>query len=77
VEWALVPSFVPTIAEHFANFLRARAYFSTDEIHGGRAMSAKWNWAIDNTAVRMTANLLAFGVWLATAVAIMEVAARG
>jgi hypothetical protein len=40
-------------------------------------MSAKWNWAIDNLAVRMTANLLAFGVWLATAVAIMEVAARG
>jgi hypothetical protein len=40
-------------------------------------MSAKWNWAIDNVAVRMTANLLAFGIWLAAAVAIMEVAARG
>ncbi len=39
-------------------------------------MSAKWNWAIDNVAVRMTANLLAFGVWLAASVAIMEVAAR-
>lgn len=40
-------------------------------------MSAKWNWAIDSLAVRMTANLLAFVVWLATAVVILEVAARG
>ncbi len=39
-------------------------------------MSGKWNWAIDNMAIRMTANLVAFGAWLAAAVAIMEVAAR-
>ena len=39
-------------------------------------MGARWNWAIDNMAIRMTVNFLAFGVWLATAVAIMEVAAR-
>lgn len=39
-------------------------------------MSAKWNWAIDNMPLRMMANLLAFGVWLATTIAIMEVAAR-
>jgi hypothetical protein len=39
-------------------------------------MGAKWNWAIDNMAIRMTANVVAFGLWLATAVAIMEVAAR-
>lgn len=39
-------------------------------------MSAKWNWAIDNMAVRMTANVVAFSLWLATAVAIMEAAAR-
>jgi len=39
-------------------------------------MSAKWNWAIDSVTIRMTANLLAFGVWLATAVTIMEIAAR-
>ncbi|WP_266190112.1 hypothetical protein [Candidatus Korobacter versatilis] len=39
-------------------------------------MSAKWNWAIDSFTVRVTANLVAFGVWLAAAVAIMEFAAR-
>ena len=39
-------------------------------------MSAKWNWAIDSLAVRVTANLVAFSLWLGTAVAIMEVAAR-
>ena len=40
-------------------------------------MSAKWNWAIDSLAVRVTANLLAFGVWLGAAVVILELAARG
>ena len=40
-------------------------------------MSAKWNWAIDSLPLRLTANLAAFGVWLAAAFAIMEVAARG
>jgi len=40
-------------------------------------MSAKWNWAIDNTALRVTAIMAGFGAWLATAVAIMAVAAKG
>lgn len=39
-------------------------------------MSAKWNWAIDNMAIRVTANVLAFAAWFAAAVTIMEVAAR-
>jgi hypothetical protein len=39
-------------------------------------MSAKWNWAIDNLAIRVTANMVAFGIWFAAAVAIMEIAAR-
>lgn len=39
-------------------------------------MSAKWNWAIDNMPIRVTANLVAFAAWFAAAVAIMEVAAR-
>ncbi|HEY3929469.1 MAG TPA: hypothetical protein VGL89_13930 [Candidatus Koribacter sp.] len=40
-------------------------------------MSAKWNWAIDSTALRVTAILAGFGAWLGTAVAIMAIAARG
>jgi hypothetical protein len=39
-------------------------------------MDAKYNWLIDNVAVRVTLNTVAFALWIATAVALLEVAAK-
>ena len=39
-------------------------------------MDAKYNWLIDNVAVRVTLNTVAFALWIATAVAFLEVAAK-
>ena len=39
-------------------------------------MDAKYNWLIDNTAVRLTLNTLAFALWIAVAVGIMDLAAK-
>jgi hypothetical protein len=44
----------------------------TKEIH----MDAKYNWLIDNVAIRVTLNTVAFALWIATAVALLEVAAK-
>ncbi len=34
-------------------------------------MGAEYNWIIDNTAIRMTLNILAFAAWAALAVAVL------
>lgn len=39
-------------------------------------MDAKYNWLIDNAAVRVTLNTLALALWMATAIGIMELAAK-
>ena len=39
-------------------------------------MDAKYNWLIDNVAVRVTLNTVAFALWIATAVTLLEVAAK-
>jgi hypothetical protein len=39
-------------------------------------MDARYNWLIDNVAVRVTLNTVAFALWIATAVALLEVAAK-
>ena len=39
-------------------------------------MDAKYNWLIDNTPVRVTLNTVAFALWMATAVALLEVATK-
>ncbi len=39
-------------------------------------MDGKWNWLIDNFAVRVTVNTLAFALWLVASVAILEAAVR-
>ena len=39
-------------------------------------MDAKYNWMIDNIAIRVTLNTVAFALWIATAVALLEVAAK-
>jgi hypothetical protein len=40
-------------------------------------MDAKLNWLIDNVAIRVTLNTVAFAIWIATAVALLELGARG
>jgi hypothetical protein len=40
-------------------------------------MDAKLNWLIDNVAIRVTLNTVAFALWIATAVALLELGARG
>ncbi len=39
-------------------------------------MSGKWNWAIDNFAIRVAVNTLAFAIWLASAMAILQFAVK-
>jgi len=39
-------------------------------------MDAKYNWLIDNGAIRVTLNTVAFALWIATAVGLLELAAR-
>ena len=39
-------------------------------------MDAKFNWLIDNVAIRLSLNTLALGAWIATAVALLALAAR-
>jgi len=41
-----------------------------------KPMDAKYNWLIDNVSVRVTLNTVAFALWMATAVALLEVAAK-
>ena len=40
-------------------------------------MDAKMNWLIDNMAIRVTLNTAAFALWIAAAVAVLELGARG
>src|SRR5271157_2959219 len=39
-------------------------------------MDAKYNWLIDNGAVRVTLNTVAFALWVALAMGILELAAK-
>jgi hypothetical protein len=39
-------------------------------------MDAKYNWLIDNGAVRMALNTAALAVWLVMAVGLLELASR-
>jgi hypothetical protein len=39
-------------------------------------MDAKYNWLIDNGAVRVTLNTVAFALWIALAIGILELAAK-
>ncbi len=39
-------------------------------------MDAKYNWVIDNGAIRLTLTAVAFAVWIAMAVGLMELAAK-
>ncbi len=39
-------------------------------------MDAKYNWLIDNGAVRMALNTVAFALWIGVAVGLLELASR-
>jgi hypothetical protein len=39
-------------------------------------MDAKYNWLIDNGAIRVTLNTVAFALWIAMAVGILELATK-
>lgn len=39
-------------------------------------MDAKYNWLIDNASIRVTLNTVAFALWIASAVALLEAAAK-
>ena len=39
-------------------------------------MDAKYNWLIDNVSIRVTLNTVAFALWMAAAVALLEVATK-
>ena len=39
-------------------------------------MDAKYNWLIDNGAVRVTLNTVAIALWIAMAIGILELAAK-
>ncbi len=39
-------------------------------------MDAKYNWLIDNGAIRLTLNTAAFALWIAVTVGLMELATK-
>ena len=39
-------------------------------------MDAKYNWLIDNGAISLTLNTIAFALWIAMAVGLMELAIK-
>jgi hypothetical protein len=39
-------------------------------------MDAKYNWLIDNGAIRVTLNTVAIALWIAMAVGILELATK-
>jgi len=39
-------------------------------------MDAKYNWLIDNVAIRVTLNTVAFALWMATTIALLAIAAK-
>ena len=39
-------------------------------------MNANYNWLMDNVAIRVTLNTVAFALWMATTVALLEVAVK-
>ena len=39
-------------------------------------MDAKYNWLMDNAAIRLTLNTLAFVLWAAASVGLLEAAAK-
>jgi len=39
-------------------------------------MDSKYNWLIDNGAIRLTLNTVAFALWVALAVGVMELAVK-
>ncbi len=39
-------------------------------------MDANWNWLIDNVPVRVALNSIAFALWIAGTVGVLEFAAR-
>ena len=40
-------------------------------------MDAKFNWLIDNVAIRVTLNTVALALWVGAAIALLQLAARG
>lgn len=39
-------------------------------------MDAKYNWMIDNPTIRVTLNTVAFALWIAMAIGLLELAAK-
>ena len=39
-------------------------------------MDAKWNWVIDNVALRATINTAVFALWVAATIGILDIAAK-
>ena len=70
------------------NFLAAGPYMSieiepVDVRQAGRKpqqkeihMDAKYNWLIDSVTIRVTLNTVAFALWIATAVGLLEIASK-
>jgi len=40
------------------------------------SMDAKYNWLIDSGSIRVALNTVAFALWMATAVVLLEVATK-
>ena len=41
-----------------------------------KRMSANYNWLMDNVAIRVTLNTVAFALWMAATVGLLEAAVR-
>lgn len=54
----------------------ARPTQRADETGGKGSMDAKWNWLIDNVPARVVMNTLAWCLWLAIAMGVLELATK-
>ena len=54
----------------------AKAFPAQPPLLKENSMDAKFNWLIDNGAIRVTLNTVALALWIAMAVGLLELAAR-
>jgi hypothetical protein len=59
-----------------ANQLRKRTSKAVNGQEQEQMMDARWNWLIDNIPARVMLNTLAWCVWMAAAVGVLEFASK-
>jgi hypothetical protein len=82
------PRIPPPVNQTVTNLFRRDAYISTevepvnaneplpDATPKEKRMNANYNWLMDNVAIRVTLNTVAFALWMAASVGLLAAAVR-